>query len=205
MTERDIDTIITDVIMSKISRMHTALPGKFESFDGSLASVKPLIQKNYNNGTVQELPVISGVPVIFPATSDFQFTFPIKKGDACLIIFSERDLSNWVAKGVDSPPADNKKYDLSDAIAIPGLFSPASDPKTYDSENIIISYKGATFKIQPDGKFAIGNSSIELIKALSDFVDMVGTSNCVNGAPLTRAAEMVALKVQIDTLLKGAI
>lgn len=202
---REIDEIINDVITSRIAGIHTALPGRIETFDGSLASVKPLIKKVFTDGVELSLPVIPGVPVIFPATSDFQFTFPLKKGDDCLIIFSERDLSNWIAKGEDSIPADTKKYDLSDAIAIPGLYSPAVDPKTYDDTNVIMSFKGATFKIQPDDKFAIGNSTIELIEALSDFIDLVSTSNCVNGAPLSRSAEMITLKTQIDNFLKGTL
>jgi hypothetical protein len=204
---REIDEIVNDVISSRIAGIHTSLPGRIESFDGSLASVKPLIKKVFTDDEELSLPVIPGVPVIFPSTADFQFTFPLAKGDDCLLIFAERDLANWIAKGTDSAPADTKKYDLSDAIAIPGLYSPAVDPKTYDDTNIIISFKGATFKIQPDGKFAVGNSNAELIEVLSDFMDLVLTSNCVNGAPLTRSTsgEMLALKTKLDTFLKGAL
>jgi hypothetical protein len=221
MSEKDPNDIITDAIMSNIAKIHTALPGKFESFDGKFASVKPLIKKKYVDGVIEALPVISGVPVVFPSTGEFQLSFPIKKGDGCLIIFSERDISNWVAKGTDSEPAEPSKYDLSDAIAIPGLFSPAITTLEYDEENVVMKFidilltmknngeftivnKEGTFKGGKDGKFAIGNSSAELLDVLSELLNTLKTE-VAGPYPLAGQSVYTALALKVDTFLKGTI
>lgn len=163
---RDMTDIIPDVIQSKINKIFTAIPGEFIIYDGKLAKVKPLIQKLYVDDLTGvpvplPLPIVVDVPVMFPATKNFQMTFPIEKGDGCLLIFSMRDISNWIKTGVDSPPANKEKYALNDAIAIPGLISPILSTVIYDPANFVLKYKTTEIKIN---------------EALTTYVDIAGNN-----------------------------
>lgn len=204
MTTRDIDEIVTDVIKSNIAKIYTSIPGRFESFDGELASVKPLIKKKYIDDEIEALPVIVGVPVLFPSTNEFQMTFPINKGDGCLIIFSMRDISNWIANGGDSEPVDLRKYDITDAMAIPGLFSPIESTIEYDEDDVLIKFNEAVIRIQKDEKFAIGNQNAELIDILSQLLAILKTDTA-GGSPLAGAAQYAALQLTVDNFLKGLV
>ncbi|MFX0205160.1 MAG: Gp138 family membrane-puncturing spike protein [Candidatus Hodarchaeota archaeon] len=144
------------VFKSLISEIHTALPGKFEKYEHAKkkAEVKPLIKKVFVNDEVLELPVITNVPVIFPGTSDALITYPIAKGDGCLIIFSERSLERYLSSAmVDTEPQDPRKFSLSDGIAIPGLFTFKQPGKTSkrSGADLEIIYKDTYITIDSTG------------------------------------------------------
>jgi hypothetical protein len=101
---------------------HTALPAEIVSYDSAMQTCSASISINrVSNGEIIVLPVLSGIPVVFPRNSSAGFTFPLVKGDGVLIIFSERNLDKWKTFGPGEPPVDARKFDLSDAIAVPGL------------------------------------------------------------------------------------
>lgn len=48
-------------------------------------------------------------------------TFPIKKDDECLVIFSDLSIDNWWESGNVQNPVEQRRHDLSDGMAIFGL------------------------------------------------------------------------------------
>lgn len=50
-------------------------------------------------------------------------TFPIKKGDECVLLFSDRELESWFINGTSSPIAHSRMHDETDCIAIFGIRS----------------------------------------------------------------------------------
>lgn len=121
---------------SRLEALHVAMPGRVESYDASQqrAAVKPLIRRaaisEDDTRVAESLPVIEGVPVIFPGAGAFKITFPISKGDIVWLVFGEGSLDKWLDKGgSDVDPDDDRRNALSDAVAIPGIlpFSDASD------------------------------------------------------------------------------
>ncbi|GFM38007.1 Gp138 family membrane-puncturing spike protein [Desulfovibrio psychrotolerans] len=104
----------------------TALPGIVESFDpdAETVSVQPAI-----SGTVQDeagrsrsvnLPLLVDVPVVFPAGGGFTLTYPIRKGDECLVIFASRCIDAWWQNGGIGRPLETRMHDLSDGFAFVG-------------------------------------------------------------------------------------
>lgn len=138
-----------------ISQVHTCLPGKIETYDYEYqkASVKPLIKKKYLDGKVESLPVIVNAPVLFPRTANFSFTYPLEKDDLVLILFSERSLELYLEQGGEQEPGDRRKFDLSDAIVIPGLYPFSEKSKAKNNDDVFIKYNEAELKISKDGKF----------------------------------------------------
>ena len=102
--------------------MHTALPGEIKSYDPGkgVATVLPKAKFTKPDGSTMDFPEISGVPVMFPQSKNVTIAWPIKKGDGCLLVFSEQALDYWMyGKETDT----KLKFDLTNAIAIPNLIS----------------------------------------------------------------------------------
>ena len=123
--------------------LNTCLPGIIQSFDDTTqtAVVIPAIQMKI---TIQEvvsytnLPVIVNVPIVFPFAigNGFALTLPIKAGDSCLLVFSQRAIDNWHDQGGVQPPEQNaigcRHHSLTDAFAI---MAPAAIPDVLGAWN----------------------------------------------------------------------
>lgn len=153
--------------------LHTALPGRIESYDKDevRAEVTPMVGKNYVVDGPTNYKSIVSVPVLFPRSADAHITFPLKQGDGVLLIFSERSIEEWLNSSVkledsgpeQKVPSNARKFSLTDAIAIPGLFSFNGKGSKIDSgDELEIRYKN--IKISSDGdKVNIATSSTPLI------------------------------------------
>lgn len=108
----------------------TALPCIVESYDAEkmIVSLQAAIQMNQQDiktgkVTAVNLPLFTEVPVQFPGGGDFAFTFPIKKGDEGIGIFSSRCIDSWWQSGGVQKQAEYRLHDLSDCMFIPKIFS----------------------------------------------------------------------------------
>ncbi len=50
-------------------------------------------------------------------------TFPLKYGDECILLFSDREIESWFINGNVNPQGYDRMHDLTDAIAIVGIRS----------------------------------------------------------------------------------
>ena len=123
--------------------------------------------RDYKNNLYQIDP-IDNVPVVLPCAAGFELKFLIQKGDGCLLVFSEMPLGNYLnIKGqLNTVDADDMtKFDLTDCIAIPGLypFSKVPTPNNYieidDSDNITIqSDTGSILQQTTSGKVEVDSA-----------------------------------------------
>lgn len=156
-------------IDNKLAGVHTCLPGMVESYNiaKAMVSVKPLIKRVYRDGQQVALPVIVNVPLIFPRSAGGSLTFPIAKGDGVLLLFSERAMEVFLSKGGDQIPGDRRRFDLSDAIAIPGLL-PFTVVSPAEPDAVVLRGGNMKVKIKSD-KIAIGNDASEGAELLDLF------------------------------------
>ena len=119
------DTAFAEHIQSALRDLHTCLPGVVNSYDPAkqTATVQPAIKRIFSEKGSVALPLCVDVPVSFPGGGDFHMTFPVKAGDDCILIFSERCIDYWYANGGVQLPAEYRLHDLSDAFAIIGVNS----------------------------------------------------------------------------------
>jgi phage baseplate assembly protein gpV len=115
---------------SVTNQIRVAMPGIIQSFDPDAVTctVLPAIKGNDSsvNGTEStDLPLLVDVPVIFPRGGGCTLTFPVRAGDECLLIFSDRCIDFWWQSGGVQEPVDQRQHDLSDAFAIVGPQSQA--------------------------------------------------------------------------------
>ncbi len=120
--------VLAKVFGAQFAGIHTCMPGRVESYDSDRlsVSVSPAIGRGYKGEddarAVEYLPVIQNVPLMFPGSGGVRIKFPVTKGDTVLLVFSEASIDRWKARGggrVD--PGDDRRFHLTDAIAIPGL------------------------------------------------------------------------------------
>ena len=108
------------------SVLRVALPGTVESFDAE--TVTAAIQLGIlglSDGESTALSVLNDVPVMFPRGGGCSLTFPVNKGDECLVIFADRSIDFWWQSGGIQEPVDDRMHDLSDAFCIVGPQSQA--------------------------------------------------------------------------------
>lgn len=130
--------------------MHTALPGEIKSYDPDkgVATVLPKAKFTKPDGSMMDFPEISGVPVMFPQSKNVTIAWPIKKGDECLLVFSEQALDYWMyGKETDT----KLKFDLTNAIAIQNLTSGGNSTMKLacDEDAVAIAAGDTTVKITP--------------------------------------------------------
>lgn len=183
------DNILTDVLnaafKNMMNNMHTCMPGRVESYDFTKqkASVLPLIKKSYKDGKSQSLPVVVSVPVVWPRSSNASMTFPVNKGDYVLLLFSERAMENWLALGGEQIPGDSRKYDLTDAIAIPGLYPFNVSSLAENNTDVLIKYNSTTVRITQSGDVNIDTPTNVNINAGNNIAMSAG-SQITMAAPL---------------------
>jgi hypothetical protein len=116
------------------SQIWTALPGIIQSFDPVkqtariLPALKISVQQPDGSFVWVTMPELLDCPVQFAAGGGVSLTFPLKLGDECLVVFANRCIDNWWARGspghnTAQEQAEFRMHDLSDGFCIPGVSS----------------------------------------------------------------------------------
>ena len=112
--------------------LHCALPGTVVSFDveSQTAVIQPAVKHclveqgdgffRSRTGTERTvpavpLPLLRDVPVFMPVP------FEVNPGDACLVIFADRDIDAWFESGEAEVPPSGRMHSLSDGFAFVGF------------------------------------------------------------------------------------
>ena len=85
--------------------LHCALPGTVESYDAETGTASVRL-------ALSGMPILQDVPVF--AGSE------VSPGDACLVIFADRDTDAWFDGEDGAEPASGRMHSLSDAFAFVG-------------------------------------------------------------------------------------
>lgn len=132
----NIKDAVNNLIDNKMRSINTASVGIIEKFDPDTqtATIQIAIDRVIQTETAdavifetQSNPLLVNVPVMFPGGGDWFLTFPVKKGDECLLIASQRSIDNWKKSGGRQDPSNFRRFlSIKDSIAIVGLNSKAS-------------------------------------------------------------------------------
>ena len=165
-----------------LTQVHTCVPGKVVSFDGSTcqATVLPSMKIKTPKGEMVDYPQITGVPVVFPQSSAQGVTiaYPVKAGDGCLIVFSEQALDQFL---YDRDTGTDLKFDLSNAVAIVGLFAQGNSvmAEATNSNAVIVDVKGTRVKVQ-SGLVQIDTAAVNINGNVTITGDLTTTGGTVN-------------------------
>lgn len=173
----DFITFIQLIIDSRLVDMFTALPGTVVSIKGNMVDVQISIDRLIKGKNV-DYPLLVNIPIKhFAASEDQYIQLPITKGTPGLIIFSQRSLDVWKdsnGKGIVDP-ANNRWFDISDAIFLPGLLPKGR--KIANTENIEIRNKLTKMRYSPKGTFEITGKTGGLVNTLETLTKQITTLN----------------------------
>lgn len=189
----NLEEVLKASFLSFMSSIHTCLPGKIVNFNAltGKADVKPLIKLTTKSGEVLSRAVITNVPVVFPSAVNSGVEFNLEKNDPVLIIFSQRSLDRWLSSDgiTEVEPGFPRKFDLTDGIAIPGLFPPKGRRKIKSDESLVVYDKSSKVILKKNGEIHLQSGSINLT-----VLDGVMTGACINeitGVPFINKSSKV--------------
>lgn len=174
MSEVDPSPTYAQVIRSAIARglaeLRVAMPGRIETYDATTqkASVLPLLKdavRNADGGIdIDPFPVIPGVPVLFSGGGGFRTTYPVRRGDTCLIIFSDKSMDLWKsAGGGPIDPVNTRAHELADAVCIVGLHSFADAWNNSSTSAQTVGYDGGPHATFTDSGINLGGVGDEVL------------------------------------------
>lgn len=146
-----------------LSGIHTAVPGEIKQFNPATctASILPKGQFKSPDGRVFDYPVINEVPVVFiQGGQDVTIAYPIKAGDGCLLIICEQALDYWKYGG---DTKTDLKHDLTNAVALPGLFNRpnATVKEAIENDSIIIKKGNNQITLSQSGIAIRGDLTVD--------------------------------------------
>lgn len=151
------------------SQLRVAIPGIIQSFDADTqtCTVQPAIQERVQNPDLSyswvSLPLLVDVPVQFPRGGGFSITFPLQKGDECLLVFSDMCLDSWWTSGEVGNQMDKRRHDLSDATAIVGITSQARKLSNYATDAMQMrTDDGSTYITMKSNEIDIQASTVKI-------------------------------------------
>jgi hypothetical protein len=157
------------LIDANIEGVHTCIPGIVTSYDGHKtrrATVQPSVRLPSSNGVLMDIPPIGGVPVVFPSSALGTLFFPINPGDGVTLVFSEVGIGRYLqSSGSDlADPGSLDRHALTDAIAIPGLWTWGSAPEFPASAamDAVVLVSGNGSIVELNDKVGIRNSATDL-------------------------------------------
>jgi len=174
--------VLSDTIFSML---RVSLPGIIESFDpiACTCTVQPALKgqsaDELGNMKSAPLPLLVDVPVVFPRGGGCTITFPVKAGDECLVVFSDRCIDFWWQSGGVQETVDPRQHDLSDAFAIVGPQSQA---------NVISNISSTTLQMRTDD----GAAYIEL-DPNSHAINLVAPGGVNVTTPLAKFSQAVTI------------
>lgn len=151
----------------------TSMPARVVSFDRATQSIsaQPLImavdEDERGERRATALPVVNHVPVAFIGNgAGFRLNFDLSAGDTVLLVHTCASLDRWLSKGGLVDPEDPRRFDLTDAVAIPSVHDFAHALQNLTA-NPFIGYNGAGIEFTGSEIHAGGSSALALLDELS--------------------------------------
>lgn len=171
--------VIRRSIDARLLDLRVCLPAVVTSYDASkqMVSVQPLLKQVYEDEEgarqVESLPIVNGVPVVFPGGGGFRLTFPIVDGQTLvgasvppattgILVFTDRSLDRWLSgSGAEVDPEIDHDHHLADAVFIPGLHPFGSPLSSAPATKLTLGTDASPTDIEIDslGNVTIANGS----------------------------------------------
>lgn len=109
-------------------------------------------------------PVIVDAPIVTLGGANGMITFPIAKGDECIVFFNDRDIDNWFMGSSNSAVSTGRLHSFSDAIVLVG---PRSLP------NVVLNYATDAIEVRNNlgtSKLSIKDDEVKITLGLNNIV-----------------------------------
>lgn len=154
-----------------------------------------------------DYPLVVDCPVIIMQGGDCSLTFPIQKGDDCLILFNDRDIDAWFTTGQKLPLPTNKIHSFSDALALVGIRHFQDSIEDYDTTRVVLQ-NGTTMVGVGPSLIKIANEVTTLKTVINGLITLLETAYTiptVPGNPATLDPAFIAMLELYKTTVAGLL
>lgn len=167
MTPR-LEDVLAQIITGVMRKLRVSEPAEVLAYDAEKqrATVQPLIHRGrYDEDGIRQTKrpeAITNVPVVFMSNRDgFRFTMPLAKGDTVLLVYCDSSLDQWLLRGGEVDPQDDRTHRPDDAIAFASVRDFAH-PIEGVGDNPAIGYEDALLEFTDTQIRAGGTSALAL-------------------------------------------
>ena len=201
---------ISKLVEGSLSSINTVRIAEVVSFGQSstgapLVEARPLI----TGASGAPFPSIIRVPVVYPMSGSRQMgiAYSLEVGDVVVLLFNQESLDEWLEHGGPQEAEDTRTFDLSDAIAVPGIVPRNNDFVALPDSDYVrvgdLSSAGTNARLELTDKVWLGNDTVNLLAILEDLLTalestIVATS--LGSQPLSSATTISGLKTTLATI-----
>lgn len=216
----DPSPILSDVLELVVNKrlvdVYIHLPGRIESYDSvtQRADVQPLVKigvidPETGERVARRPPPCVNVPVIHHGAGGYRTTYPVQRGDECLLEFCSSSIDKWKAVGGEVDPGDDRRFSFSDAVAVmglrarPWLSAPADIMTAGRDGGPVIEYDRTEIRVGGIGAqpALLGNS---FLTAFATLVTAVATAVGSSGTPASATSAGAAIESALQTFQAAA-
>ncbi len=158
--------LLKQVLDFRLQDVHVALPGSVQKVDMAtqtvdvLPEIKRVLEDEDGNTKEESMPILPNIPLVFPRAGGYFLTLPVAVGDKVLILFCEKDLDQWRAKGRETAPDDLRMHSTAGAVAIAGVYPTMSPILTTNSTDMILGKDaGSKIYIKPNAEIHLAQEN----------------------------------------------
>lgn len=189
-TNVSLTELLEQVLTITLQSMAGPVIGKVDAYDSAKnrVSITPLVPLLVA-GEVVPSPKLPSVPVAWPSLGSMSIKFPLAAGAYMELHPLGHDHHSWLTDGAERlPPTNERRFSLSDLVAVPLAPSPLAtppDPTSYDAAWAVLF-----------GQLKVGSSAATKAAALH-------LDNCP--AVALMATWMAQVETAINTLAPGSV
>ena len=189
---------IKPLIRKISSDIRVAMPATIEEYDFKTqkASVKIDMQEAYGEDSLIDYPVLTNVPVIFPKSGGASLTMPVVRGDTCLVLFFDRDMTAWLLGAKSKKPNSPRHHDLNDAVIIMGLSPFTAKSAAKNNTDVLLTYHGSNIALKPNGEIDINSAEKLNIKSKDIAIDCANANIKASGDVSIEVAKSINIKAK---------
>jgi hypothetical protein len=177
--------------------------GKIENVDTTNQTVDVQIlhkrvNMNFKTRELKDYSLLKQVPFVVIGGGQANLTFPISKGDNCLLLFCDYEIDRWWDTGESLPSNFERKHDISDAFAIVGIHSMVDLLQGY-SQYVQLKYSDSSYVVIGDS-VDINNEQTNVSGKLDVTGDITGSAKATAELHSTHGATGTFTNVSGQTL-----
>lgn len=199
--EPSLATFGTEIVRTALAQMNCHALGSVEAFDPAKQSARARIgyKRQSADGKISDYPLLVDCPVVFlgNAAGAARLTFPLVKGDDCLVLFNDRNMDHWIVAGQSAVPDTGRLHSFSDAIILPGVRPFCRALPTFYPDGLELAYGAAT--LQLSDKVHLANATTDLKAVLNGLIDILAGLTVATASPGTPSPLSPAVITQLNT------
>jgi hypothetical protein len=205
LPEPDLRTVLLAFRKEIFAELNCLQIGTIQTFDAIFQTATVTINSKRQFGDeVKDYPLLVDVPIVVMGGGKGRITYPIAKGDTCLVWFNDRNIDSWWGTGgTGSIPNSPRLHSMADGIALVGIRAKTNPIAGYSTTDVqVLHDDGGVISVA--AKIQIANNSTSLLTVLQDLIGDLTSARTTANNPFNSAtiANLNTTLAKVNALLK---